>query len=333
MVKKISLNEKIFVAGAKGMVGKSICRALLKKGYGKANEGELLIPSREELDLLDVNAVKKWFKINKPTVVIIAAAKVGGILANSKYPTQFLLDNLKIQNNLIENSWQTDVKRLAFLGSSCIYPRFAHQPIKEESLLNGKLEETNQWYAVAKISGIKLCEALRKQYNFDAISLMPTNLYGPGDNYHPQNSHVMAAFIKRFYEASLKSLPSVTCWGTGKPQREFLYVDDLGDAIVFALENWDPSSSDAPKDENNNNLTILNVGTGKDITIKELAYKISNLVNYKGKIIWDKSKPDGTPRKLLNISKIQDLGWEPKTSLDDGIKKSIEKFRKDYDYL
>ncbi len=333
MVKKISLNEKFFVAGANGMVGKAICRALLKKGYGKENEGELLIPTREELDLLDINAVKKWFKVNKPTVVIIAAAKVGGILANSRYPTQFLLDNLKIQNNLIENSWQSDVKRLLFLGSSCIYPKFAYQPIKEESLLNGKLEDTNQWYALAKISGIKLCEALRKQYNFDAISLMPTNLYGPGDNYHPQNSHVMASFIKRFYEASLKSLPSVTCWGTGKPLREFLYVDDLGDAIVFALENWDPSLSNSPKDENNNNLTILNVGTGKDISIKDLAYKISNLVNYKGKIIWDKNKPDGTPRKLLNISKIQDLGWQPNISLDEGIKKTIESFKKEYNFL
>ena len=260
-------------------------------------------------------------KLINPTVVIIAAAKVGGILANSLYPTQFLLDNLKIQNNLIENSWQTGVKRLLFLGSSCIYPKFAHQPINEESLLTGQLEETNQWYGIAKIAGIKLCDALRKQYNFDAISLMPTNLYGPGDNYHPQNSHVMASFIRKFYEASINSSPTVKCWGTGSPLREFLHVDDLGDAVVFALENWDPSSKNAPKDENNNKLTTLNVGTGKDISIKELALKISNLLNYKGKIIWDKSKPDGTPKKLLNIQKIQSLGWDPKISLSEGIKK------------
>ena len=327
MVKKISLNEKIFVAGANGMVGNAICRALFKKGYGKVNGGDILKPNRKELDLLDTKAVQKWFKLNKPTVVIIAAAKVGGILANFKYPTQFLLDNLKIQNNLIETSWQTGVKRLLFLGSSCIYPKFAKQPINEESLLTGQLEETNQWYAISKISGIKLCEALRKQYNFDAISLMPTNLYGPGDNYHPQNSHVMASLIRKFYEASKNSLPSVSCWGTGKPFREFLHVDDLGEAVVFVLETWDPSSINAPKDGKNNKLTILNVGSGKDISIKELAYKISNLVNFKGKIIWDSSKPDGTPKKLLNIQKIQSLGWEPRISLEQGIKSAIESFK------
>ncbi len=327
MAKKIFLNEKIFVAGAKGMAGNAICRALIKKGYGKVNGGAVLKPKRKELDLLDTKAVQKWFEINKPTVVIIAAAKVGGIFANSKYPTQFLLDNLKIQNNLIETSWRTGVKRLLFLGSSCIYPKFAKQPIKEEYLLTGQLEETNQWYGIAKIAGIKLCESLRKQYNFDAISLMPTNLYGPGDNYHPQNSHVMASFIRKFYEASKNSLPSVSCWGTGNPLREFLHVDDLGEAVVFALENWDPSSINAPKDEKNNTLKILNVGTGKDISIKELAHKISNLVNFKGKIIWDSSKPDGTPKKLLNIQKIQSLGWEPKISLEQGIKSAIESFK------
>ena len=327
MAKKILLNEKIFVAGAKGMAGRAICKALLKKGYGKTYGAQILKPTRKELDLLDINAVKKWFEINKPTVVIIAAAKVGGILANSKYPTEFLLDNIKIQNNLIENSWQSGVKRLVFLGSSCIYPKFAHQPIKEEALLTGQLEETNQWYGIAKISGIKLCDALRKQYNFDAISLMPTNLFGPGDNYHPQHSHVMASFIRKFYEASINSLPFVNCWGTGNPLREFLHVDDLGDAVVFLLENWDPSSTNAPKDLNNKPLTILNVGTGKDISIKELAYKISKLFQYKGKIIWDKSKPDGTPKKLLNIQKIQSLGWEPKISLEQGINAAIKSFK------
>ncbi len=327
MLKKVTLGEKVFVAGASGMAGNAICKALFNKGYGKANGGEILKPSRKELDLLDAIAVTKWFEKNKPSVVIIAAAKVGGILANSTYPTQFLLDNLKIQNNLIENSWRTGVKRLLFLGSSCIYPKFADQPIKEESLLTGQLEETNQWYAISKISGIKLCDALRKQYNFDAVSLMPTNLYGPGDNYHSQNSHVMASLIRKFYEASTRSLPSVTCWGTGNPLREFLHVDDLGDAVVFALENWDPSSLNAPKDENNNKLTILNVGTGKDISIKELAYKISNLVNYKGKIFWDTNIPDGTPRKLLNIQKIQSLGWNPKISFEKGIKSAIKSFK------
>tara|TARA_B100000212_G_scaffold307536_1_gene256723 strand:+ start:30 stop:1028 length:999 start_codon:yes stop_codon:yes gene_type:complete len=330
MTKKILLNEKIFIAGGNGMAGSAICKALYKKGYGRINGGEILKPTRKELDLLDINSVKKWFEINKPTVVIIAAAKVGGILANSIYPTQFLLDNMKIQNNLIEYSWRTGVKRLLFLGSSCIYPKFANQPIEEESLLTGQLEETNQWYGIAKISGIKLCEALRKQYDFDAISIMPTNLYGPGDNYHPNNSHVMASFIRKFYEASINSLPSVTCWGTGNPLREFLHVDDLGNAVVFLLENWNPSSINAPEDAKNNKLSILNIGTGKDISIKDLAYKISNLVNYKGKIIWDKNKPDGTPRKLLNVSKIKDLGWVAKISLDEGIKKAIESFKTEY---
>ena len=327
MEKKILVNEKIFIAGGNGMAGSAISKALYKKGYGRTNGGEILKPTRKELNLLDFNSVKKWFEINKPTVVIIAAAKVGGILANSLYPTQFLLDNMKIQNNLIEYSWRTGVKRLLFLGSSCIYPKFAHQPIEEESLLTGQLEETNQWYGIAKISGIKLCDALRKQYDFDAISIMPTNLYGPGDNYHPNNSHVMASFIRKFCEASINSLPSVTCWGTGNPLREFLHVDDLGNAVVFLLENWDPCSTNAPVDTENNKLTILNVGTGKDISIKDLAYKISNLVNYKGKIIWDKNKPDGTPRKLLNVSKINDLGWVSKISLDEGIKKAIESFK------
>ena len=310
------------------MAGSAICRSLIKNGYGSTNGGNILKPRRKDLDLLDTNKVREWFKNNKPTVVIIAAAKVGGILANSTYPTQFLLDNLKIQNNLIENSWQNGVKRLLFLGSSCIYPKFAEQPINEDSLLTGTLEDTNQWYAISKISGIKLCDALRKQYNFDAISLMPTNLYGPGDNYHNENSHVMASLIKKFYKASKNSIPSVTCWGTGKPLREFLHVDDLGEAVVFALENWDPNSKNGPKDNNNNPLTILNVGTGKDISIKELANKISNLVNYKGKIIWDKNKPDGTPKKQLDISRIKNLGWVPKISLEEGILKTIEHLEK-----
>tara|TARA_B100000161_G_scaffold261800_1_gene230660 strand:- start:99 stop:1085 length:987 start_codon:yes stop_codon:yes gene_type:complete len=325
MKKLIDKNEKIFVAGSNGMVGNAIKRALIRSGYGiKENKGILYTPKRNDLDLLNYKEVETWFLRNKPTVVILAAAKVGGILANKTKPTEFLLENLKIQNNVIENSWKFGVKRLLFLGSSCIYPKFAKQPITEESLLTNSLEQTNQWYAIAKIAGIKLCEALRKQYKFDAISLMPTNLYGPGDNYHPENSHVMAALIKKFLDASKKSLDTVTLWGTGTPLREFMHVDDLGDAVVFVLENWNPDSKIAPLDKNNNSLLFLNVGTGKDISIKDLAKKISALTSYKGQIIWDKTKPDGTPRKLLNIDKIKQLGWEPKISLDQGIKNTID---------
>ena len=320
MNKKIYQDDKIFVAGATGMAGSAICRSLRNKGYGDINKGgNLLTPSRDELNLLNINEVEEWFNLNNPSIVVIAAAKVGGIFANSSMPTEFLLENLKIQTNIIETSWKTGVRRLLFLGSSCIYPKFANQPIDEESLLSGELESTNQWYAIAKISGIKLCEALRKQYNFDAISLMPTNLYGPGDNYHPKNSHVMASLIKKFYYASKESLPVVTCWGTGKPYREFLHVDDLGEAVLFSLENWDPNLDNAPSDKYGNKVSLLNVGSGIEITIKDLAYKISKLLNYKGNIEWDKSKPDGTPRKKLNCKKINNLGWYPKISLDEGI--------------
>ena len=322
--KKIEKNERIFIAGAKGMAGNAIKKVFCKYGYGAINGGEILTPNRNELDLLDIVAVKEWFKANKPSIVIIAAAKVGGILANSKYPTEFLLENIKIQNNLIETSWKSNVKRLLFLGSSCIYPKFAEQPICEESLLTGELEETNQWYAISKISGIKLCEALRKQYNFDAISLMPTNLYGPGDNYHPENSHVMASLIRKFHQASQKSYPTVTCWGTGNPLREFMHVDDLGEAVLFALENWDPNSKNAPCDEKGLPLNHLNVGTGQDLSIKNLALRIASIFNYKGKIFWDKTKPDGTPKKQLNVSRIKSLGWEPKISLNEGIINTIK---------
>ena len=321
-MKKININDKIFIAGANGMAGQAIRRSFIKNGYNL-----LLTPSRAELNLFDFKAVNKWFANNQPDIVVIAAAKVGGILANSSQPTEFLLDNLKIQNNLIEISWKYGVKRLLFLGSSCIYPKLASQPIKEEDLLNGALEETNQWYAIAKIAGIKLCEALRKQHNFDAISLMPTNLYGAGDNYDQNTSHVMASLIRKFWIASKENLPSVTCWGSGKPYREFLHSDDLGDATIFALENWDPSSVDTPLDKNGERLSFLNVGTGKEISIKSLATKIATLSNYKGKIIWDKTKPDGTPRKLLDISRIEQLGWKPKISLDEGIKNTLKLFK------
>ena len=326
-MKKIDLKDKIFIAGGTGMAGNAIYRSLLKKGYGKENNGGIILtPSRDELDLLDNIAVNNWFKNNKPEIVIIAAAKVGGIVANSTKPTEFLLENLKIQTNLIEASWKNEAKRLLFLGSSCIYPKFASQPIQEESLLTGALETTNEWYAIAKITGIKLCQALREQFNFDAISLMPTNLYGPGDNYHPQNSHVMASLIRKFCEASKNSNQSVTCWGTGSPFREFLHVDDLGDAAVFALENWDPSASNAPLDSDGKPLTILNVGTGEDISIKDLANKIAKILDFKGEIIWDTSKPNGTPKKQLDVSKLMNLGWKNKINLEEGIQKTINSF-------
>ncbi len=329
MKKYISKNEKIFIAGSSGMAGNAIVRSLKKAGYGDKNlNGELLLPTRKELNLLNYKDVEEWFETNKPTVVIIAAAKVGGILANSKFPYEFLLENMKIQNNIIETSWRNKVKRLVFLGSSCIYPKYAQQPIREESLLNGKLEETNEGYAIAKIAGIKLCESLRIQYGFDAISLMPTNLYGPNDNYHPEHSHAMASLISKFYNASINSLPTVTCWGSGSPEREFMHVHDLGEAVIFALEQWSPDSKDAPKDDYGKPLNFLNVGTGKDISIKLLAEKISSVVNFKGNIIWDKSKPDGTPKKQLDVSRILSLGWKPKISLEQGISETISSFNK-----
>ncbi len=332
MQKEINPNEKIFIAGSNGMVGRAIKKSLLKSGYGlNENNGSLLTPSRAELDLLNFHEVESWFIKNKPTVVILAAAKVGGIHANNSMPADFILDNLKIQTNLIENSWKANVKRFLFLGSSCIYPKFAQQPIKEDSLLEGELEATNEWYSIAKIAGLKLCQALRNQYKFDAISLMPTNLYGPNDNYHPENSHVMAALISKFSKATLNSNSFVECWGSGSPLREFLHVDDLADAVVFCLENWQPNREDSPKDIFGNSLNHLNVGTGKDISIKQLADKISKLVGFKGEIIWDKSKPDGTPKKQLNISKISNLGWFPKISLDEGIKETISIYKKTYE--
>ena len=331
MNKKIEKNERIFIAGANGMVGKAIKRRLLKLGYGLSkNNGLLLTPSRQELDLLNFNEVENWFIRYKPTIVILAAAKVGGIHANDSQPADFILQNLKIQTNVIENSWKANVKRFLFLGSSCIYPKFAKQPIKEESLLESSLEATNEWYAIAKIAGLKLCEALRNQHDFDAISLMPTNLYGPGDNYHPENSHVMASLISKFSKATLNSKPFVECWGSGTPLREFLHVDDLADAVVFCLENWQLNREDSPKDIFGNPLNHLNVGTGKDISIKQLAEKISELVGFKGEIIWDKSKPDGTPKKQLDISRISKLGWFPKISLDKGIKATISIYKKTY---
>ncbi len=328
MNKYINADEKFFIAGSRGMAGSAIHRILLSNGYGNENKnGKIFCPSREELDLLNNSDVNQWFSENKPSVLIIAAAKVGGIFANASKPADFILENLKIQTNLIETAWKFGVKRCLFLGSSCIYPRNSEQPIKEEALLSSKLEQTNESYAIAKIAGIKLCEALRKQHNFDAISLMPTNLYGPGDNYDIKNSHVFASFIRRFHEAANKNLPYVTCWGTGEPFREFMHVDDLGRAVLFALENWNPNSESAPVDNNGNPLNFLNVGTGSEIKIKDLASKIAEIVNYKGEIIWDKSKPDGTYRKKLDIEKLKSIGWSPKISLEEGIKGTLKLYQ------
>ena len=322
-------DEKIFIAGSTGMVGSSIKKTLIKKFYGSNNfEGKLLESNRNELNLLNFSDVMSWFSFNRPDIVIIAAAKVGGINANNKEPYEFIYENLAIQTNLIEASKQHGVKKLLFLGSSCIYPKMSKQPIKEEYLLESKLEQTNQWYAVAKIAGLKLCEALNKQYGLNFISLMPCNLYGFGDNYNLKTSHVIPALINKFYSAKIKDKDIVTCWGTGKPSREFLFVDDLAEACLFCLKNWDITSENAPLDSSNQRLSWLNVGSGREITIKKLAEKIADLVEYKGKILWDKNMPDGTPRKLLDISKIKALGWEPKINIDEGLKLALNDYKK-----
>ena len=269
-MKYITKENKIFVAGHKGMVGSAIIRNLQNSGYFN-----LLTAERNELDLIDTNKVKNWFKKNKPEIVVIAAAKVGGIYHNSVNGADFIYENLQIQNNLIHGSFKNNIKKLIFLGSSCIYPKYSKQPIKEEYLLSGKLEETNLPYATAKIAGVKMCEAYNKQYKTNYICLMPTNTYGPNDNYSKDASHVMAALIRKFHEADMKNCSSVTCWGSGSPLREFLHVDDLGDAVVFALEYWNPNSDNSPKNKTGQPLTYLNVGTGKDISIKALAEIIS----------------------------------------------------------
>ena len=305
--------DRIFVAGHRGMAGSAICRALQRAGYSN-----LLTASRAELDLENGPAVQRCFAEHKPTVVVLAAAKVGGIQANSSYPADFLLDNLKIETNVIETAWRSGVRRLLFLGSSCIYPKFAEQPIREEALLTGALEPTNEWYAIAKIAGLKLCAALRCQHGFDAISLMPTNLYGPGDNYHPTNSHVLPALIRRFHEAAERGDAKVTCWGSGTPLREFLHVDDLGEACVFALEQWQPGPDE---------LQHLNVGTGVDLSIRELAQAVAAATGFAGEIHWDSSKPDGTPRKQLDVSRLAALGWRARIPLVEGLASTVAEFR------
>ena len=325
----MNLDEKIFLTGGKGMVGSAIKRILIKKGYGNPElGGKIFCPTRHQLDLINYNDLEDWFRLNKPTVVIIAAAKVGGILANSEKPYDFIFENLKIETNIIELSRKYAVKKILFLGSSCIYPKFSKQPIKEEYLLESHLEATNQWYAIAKIAGIKLCESLYFQYGINAISLMPCNLFGPGDNYDLTTSHVLPALIRKFQTAKNNNQDQVKCWGTGNPLREFLYVDDLADACIFALKNWDITSKNAPLDSSKKKLFWLNVGSGKEISIRDLAEKISDLIKYEGEIIWDKDKPDGTPRKLLDSKRIRSLGWQPKVSLENGIKFAIEDFNK-----
>lgn len=320
----IALDDRIFVAGHRGMAGSAILRALQKHGYGQhAHGGALLTASREQLDLLDSQAVQCWFSEHSPTVVILAAAKVGGIHANATYPADFLLQNLKIQNNVIETAWRSGVRRLLFLGSSCIYPKFADQPICEEALLTGELEPTNEWYAIAKIAGIQLCRALREQYGFDAISLMPTNLYGPGDNYHLVNSHVMAALIRRFHEAVARGLSVVDCWGTGAPRREFLHVDDLASAVLFCLKHWDPDAANAPRTRHGQRLDFLNVGAGSDLSIRELADLVALKSSYNGAIQWDSTRPDGTPRKLLDVTRLTQLGWQASIPLDQGVARTV----------
>ena len=309
----ITTNDRFAIFGARGMAGSAISRALERAGYQQQ-----LKPSRLELDLLDPSAVQHWFAKHQPDVVVLAAAKVGGIHANNSYPADFLLQNLKIQTHVIEAAWRSGVRRMLFLGSSCIYPKFAEQPIKEESLLTGPLEPTNEWYAIAKIAGIKLCESLRKQHGFDAISLMPTNLYGPGDNYHSENSHVLPALIRRFHEAAENGSSTITCWGTGTPMREFLHADDLGEACVFVMGHWDPGFDELP---------FLNVGTGVDLRICDLAAAVAKATGYSGTINWDTSKPDGTPKKQLDVSRLEQLGWRASIPLEEGLVRTVADFR------
>ena len=321
----INSSDKIFIAGSKGMVGKSICRNLKKYNYLN-----LLTPSRDELDLANYDQVKGWFEANRPSVVVLAAAKVGGIAANSNFPFEFLLENLKIQNNVIELAFKTNVKRFLFLGSSCIYPKNSIQPIKEEYLLSNYLEQTNECYAIAKIAGLKLCDSLRKEHGFDAFSVMPTNLYGPGDNYDTELSHVLPALIKKISIAKKFSEENVSCWGTGNPLREFLHVDDLAKACIFLLEKWNPSLKIDPKHSEHNYLTYLNIGSGEEVSIKELANKIAHILDYKGKILWDRSKPDGTFQKKLDISRINELGWSHEISLNSGLTRTITEFQSNH---
>jgi GDP-L-fucose synthase len=309
--------SKIYIAGHNGLVGSAIKRNLEKKGFEN-----LVYKTRKELDLMNEKAVRNFFEKEKPEYVFLAAAKVGGIVANRDYPADFIYQNLQIQNNVIHSSYLTGVKKLLFLGSSCIYPKFAPQPMKEEYLLTGELEFTNEPYAIAKIAGIKMCQSYNRQYGTNFIACMPTNLYGPNDNFDLESSHVLPAMIRKFHEAKENQNKDVVLWGSGSPKREFLYVDDLADACLFLMEKYNPS-----KKENEKGEIFLNIGTGEDLSIKELASIIKKVVGYKGKIIWDESKPDGTPRKLLDVSKIHNLGWKHKIDLETGIRKTYEWYK------
>ncbi|MBF2708178.1 GDP-L-fucose synthase family protein [Flavobacterium soyangense] len=304
----MNLDSKIYIAGHNGMVGSAIWRALTAKGYTN-----LIGVSSAELDLRHQQAVKDFISTENPEVIIDAAARVGGILANSNYPYQFIMENLQIQNNLIDSALQAGVAKFIFLGSSCIYPKLAPQPLKEDYLLTGELEPTNEWYAIAKITGVKACQAIRKQFNKDYVSLMPTNLYGIHDNFDLNSSHVLPAVMRKFHEAKENNNAPVTLWGSGTPMREFLFVDDMAQAVVFALENTLPDY-------------LYNIGTGEDLTIKELAETIQKITGHQGEIIWDATKPDGTPRKLMDISKMHALGWKHQVTLEEGIQKTYDWF-------
>ncbi len=311
----ISKATKIYIAGHEGMVGSGVRRILISKGYTN-----LICKTRKELDLTNQQSVINFFNQEKPKVVINAAAKVGGILANNDFPYPFLMENMQIQNNLIDGALKLGVEKFIFLGSSCIYPKFASQPLKEEYLLTDSLEPTNEWYAVAKITGVKACQAIRKQYNKDYVSLMPTNLYGYFDNFDLQSSHVLPAMLRKFHEAKINKHSDVTLWGSGTPMREFMFVDDLAEAVAYAIENNLPEH-------------MYNVGTGKDITIKKLAETIQKITGHQGKILWDSSKPDGTPRKLMDVSKMKALGWQYRTELEVGIKKTYQWFLENIDSI
>ena len=301
-------DAKIYVAGHRGMVGSAICRELERQGYHN-----LVLRTHKGLDLTRQEQVEEFFKTERPDYVFLAAAKVGGIMGNATAKADFMYDNMILEMNVINSAWQNGCKKLEFLGSSCIYPRLAPQPMPESCLLTSSLEETNEAYALAKISGLKYCEYLNGQYGTDYISVMPTNLYGPNDNYHPEHSHVLPALIRRFHEAKESGAESVTCWGDGSPLREFLYVDDLANLCVFLMNNYSGSET-------------VNAGTGKELTIKELTELVAKVIGYKGKILWDPSKPNGTPRKLLDVSKAKNLGWTYKTELEDGIRLSYQDF-------
>ncbi len=299
---------RIFVAGHRGLVGAAIVRRLREDGASN-----LLLQTHAELDLTDQAAVRQFFADARPDYVILAAAKVGGILANDSYPAQFLRENLEIQNNVIHSAWQHGTRKLCFLGSSCIYPRLAPQPLREDSLLTGPLEPTNEWYAIAKIAGIKMCQAYRRQYRFDAISVMPTNLYGPGDNFDLKTSHVLPALIRKFHEARQRGDADVTIWGTGTPLREFLHVDDLADAVVFLMDTYSQAEP-------------INVGVGSDISILDLARLVAGVVGYGGRIVADPSKPDGTPRKLMDVGRLNAMGWQARMPLRRGIEEVYQWF-------